>query len=404
MSLPISLADTTVHSHHGHSECHYSWTSDPATTTTIANVIGDYVSPVIIATGLVGNALSLCVMLQPRNRATSFGIYLAALAVCDSGGLVTWLCRTFVMAYWRRGLDDFGCKIDIGFKYAFRMAGYLLIVCLTADRFVAVRHPLRALQWCRARRAAYLSIAILAVSLLIALPVFTKFKRNHHRLYACVMFSDNSPLAAAYMIVVSLGGNLGPFAVILTMNSMIIWTIRRRLKYRGVCGRHLSLGYYRRPISSGSYAESEQAKPLSNTTAASTPSKVTLSVTQTSGSVRSARTKSFSCGDCAQTMLPLSRRDRNLINILMLITATFLLLNSPQLIRVAVSYFYHMDHMCSARSSQYLLFQVTNNLCNVNYSVNFFLYCMSGTRFRRDLMKMLKSAYIDVKRLYHNTF
>lgn len=89
--------------------CHYLWSdSGEGATTGVANAIGDYVSPAIVTVGLLGNAASLAVMLQPKQRATSFAVYLAALAICDTGGLFTWLVRSVVMTYWRVGLDDLG--------------------------------------------------------------------------------------------------------------------------------------------------------------------------------------------------------------------------------------------------------------------------------------------------------
>ena len=146
-------------------------------------------------------------------------------------------------------LHHSGCKLDIGFKYSFRMIGYLLVACLTADRYVAVRRPMDALRWCRARRAAYTCLLLCGVSFFLALPAFLLGKRNPRKPYACALYSTQSNLVAAYMFLVPLGCNLITFAFVLGANVAIVWSIRRRLKYRGVCERHLAMGFTRRPLS-----------------------------------------------------------------------------------------------------------------------------------------------------------
>ena len=135
-----------------------------------------------------------------------------------------------------RGMGDLECKLDVGCKYAFRMAGYLLILFLTADRFIVVRFPLRAPDWSSARRATIISTSIMVLSFLYAAPYFIWGRQNKG--YACVFISSGNVYATYYMWSVVLFGLVLPFSLVTYMNSVIIVTIGHRLQYRGKCAKH----------------------------------------------------------------------------------------------------------------------------------------------------------------------
>ena len=66
------------------------------TTFKIGMALHRYYLPVVVVTGLVGNILSLAVMVKSHNRRISCCVYMAALAVTDSCSLLMggyyWLC------------------------------------------------------------------------------------------------------------------------------------------------------------------------------------------------------------------------------------------------------------------------------------------------------------------------
>ena len=226
--------------------CHFRWCDDALPWNRAANVIGKLISPVVVGLGLLGNGLSMAVMLRPKHRRTSFGVYLFALAVADNGCLASWLVRAAYMYYRRSGLDDLQCKLDIGAKYAFRSAGYGVVLLLTADRYVVVCRPLRASRWCTARVAWRASAVAFVVALVAALPNFGLQLRDPRRDYSCTMYRTPE-FSVAYASLV-LAGMAMCSAAILTMNCVIVVAIKRRVKYRGVCPAHRamtgSLGAY----------------------------------------------------------------------------------------------------------------------------------------------------------------
>ena len=224
--------------------CVYRWCLNLEPLTLAANVIGMYISPFVVVVGFIGNLLSMAVMIQPRHRKTSFGVYLFALAIADNFCLLTWTGRIVYMYSTANGLTDLGCKIDIGVKYTFRTMGYLIILMLTADRYVIVCMPLKAVYWCRADRAIVVSVVAFLVSLAAAGPNFFLQNQNHKRTYACTM-TDNVAFYNVYTLAV-LMSLVVIFVCIMAMNVIVIWTIKRRMKYRGVCSSHRAMGFTRR--------------------------------------------------------------------------------------------------------------------------------------------------------------
>ena len=82
--------------------------------------------------------------------------------------------------------------------------------------------------------------------------------------------------------------------------------------------------------------------------------------------------------------------DAQLVAMLLLVTFALLLLTILQYARYVVYTF--LDHNDSAvHYARYtLVYYVGNILFYSNNAVNFFLYSMSGTKFRKDLLQLLR--------------
>ena len=74
--------------------------------------------------------------------------------------------------------------------------------------------------------------------------------------------------------------------------------------------------------------------------------------------------------------------------ILLLVTFAFLILTTPTY--VLVLYIMFVDYGKSAESFArfYLFYNVGHKTYYTNYGINFFLYIMSGQKFRTDLVKL----------------
>jgi hypothetical protein len=84
-----------------------------------------------------------------------------------------------------------------------------------------------------------------------------------------------------------------------------------------------------------------------------------------------------------------SKSENQLVAMLLLVSCTLLFLTSPVYIRlIAVQTVDYRDSP-SAHANFILVYHLTNKLSTTNYAINFFLYVLGGTGFRRDVKKLL---------------
>ena len=149
----------------------------------IADALVRYLFPVIVLVGTTGNALSAAVMLRRRMRATSIYCYLLVLAVVDTTVLYvsafkTWL-RFVAGVEWLHA-STLACRsLMFLLLVALHLSAWLIVV-LSADRFVAVWMPLRAMTLCTPRRARLLCAAVTGVIVLANLHVYWTIHLIHY--------------------------------------------------------------------------------------------------------------------------------------------------------------------------------------------------------------------------------
>ncbi|XP_071789601.1 neuromedin-U receptor 2-like [Asterias amurensis] len=107
-----------------------------------------YLLPVILLVGLVGNAAFLFVVYRIPSMRTVTNYYLANLAVADSVFLsIVVVTRIYQLGVYGEvptaHLGLAGCISNTIFNYSFHFAGMILITLMSLERFLAVCHPLR---------------------------------------------------------------------------------------------------------------------------------------------------------------------------------------------------------------------------------------------------------------------
>jgi len=147
----------------------------PSAAIHVAFALVRYLFPVIILIGTTGNAISAAVMLRRRMRATSIYCYLLLLAVVDTIVLFVSAFKTWVRLIsgveWLHG-STASCKtIMFLFLFAIHLSAWLIVV-VSADRFVAVWMPLKALTLCTPQRARLLCLAVTSIMVVANLHVF----------------------------------------------------------------------------------------------------------------------------------------------------------------------------------------------------------------------------------------
>ena len=96
------------------------------------------------------------------------------------------------------------------------------------------------------------------------------------------------------------------------------------------------------------------------------------------------------------------RHQRQLTVMLLVVTTAFLLLTSPQYIRYIIFSFLNITKDEQTFAFATLFYHLTNKLFYTNSAVNFFLYCIAGSKFRSDV-KLLWKRYFKSNRKEHAT-
>lgn len=123
-----------------------------------------YLLMIIYVIGVVGNGLSLTVLLRKRMARVSTYIYLAVLSVFDTvilttGLLQTWLEELKLVS--SKTHSNVGCKLTKLASYVISDSSVWLIISVTAERFIAVCYPLKAASMCRRKIAMKIIIIII---------------------------------------------------------------------------------------------------------------------------------------------------------------------------------------------------------------------------------------------------
>ncbi|XP_062579715.1 thyrotropin-releasing hormone receptor-like [Saccostrea cucullata] len=104
--------------------------------------------PTFLVLGLVGNCLSIIIMIRPKFKNITSSMILMALSVSDSVLLLTQpFNKRFIIQLIGtdlRALSDIGCKIFFVIFKTSKMTSSWLVVAMCVERFIAVWFPLKA--------------------------------------------------------------------------------------------------------------------------------------------------------------------------------------------------------------------------------------------------------------------
>ncbi|CAK9295875.1 unnamed protein product [Gordionus sp. m RMFG-2023] len=157
----------------------------------ILRFFNTYYTIFIIILGLLGNSLSIAVILSTnsilhksgfnknfklrkrkvRNTSSwpcsSYYYYLAAVAMADSGFLIclfiVWLTYLNINLYNRNGI----CQIVVYLTYVFSFVSVWLIVAFTIERFIAIYFPFQRPSVCTVKRAKMNIIIIVTIGFIL---------------------------------------------------------------------------------------------------------------------------------------------------------------------------------------------------------------------------------------------
>ncbi len=295
-----------------------------------ARLIANWISIIfgfpMLLTGMVGNTLTLIVLLSSRHyRPTSFGMLLILLSVCDIGVLGTGLLRHCIRGFtWDqvkiRNLCEWFCKVHGYFTYIFLELSPWTLCLVTLERTIAVKYPVRsrAVTLTRKRRMFGAWVVILLSVMSLNAVLLKKMVVNGGA--GCSF--DNPDVFMEHVMPVILGvmSYFVPGIIMFVMNIVIVLRLRKAQRER----RTMSESVRRRE--NGEFRSS------------STPMVV---------------------GICC----------------------LFLILNLP----ISLHYIYY--HYWKGHAfEKNVVYSVAVHISYINNTFNFAMYCWRGRKFRRDLL------------------
>ena len=301
----------------------------------VATWLGYCWSPVLIPIGLVGNTLSFLVMMKRNNRKMSTCIYMVAISINDNILMLLALRGWFAYIVKIHKLYLLDCRI-MSFLIQLSLQNTIYqIVAMTIDKFIAIKWPHKATTYSTPRRAKFTVIAIYICAIIYNLPHLFLSRLIGSN---CVVYVVGGVYAKVHSWVTFTINGIIPFVLLVSMNLTIIHSVKQS---------HNKFG-----------------NPKTNTT---------LSRQQSVSQMKQRLRKNA---------------ENQLTVMLLLVTTLFLILMIPSCARYL--YFAYISRNTAEKQANAMLFYyISSRLFFTNSGINFFLYCISGKRFREDVKEIL---------------
>ena len=294
----------------------------------VANFINIYWFPVLIPIGLAGNILSFLVMIKPSNRKMSTCIYMGAISVNDN--IMMCMCFHDYLVYVAQihRWHSIECKIN-AFAALFALQnGTFQVLAMTLDKYIAIRWPHKAATYSTPRRAKMITVSLYICAFIYNIPPFFLSGLISGQ---CFAYNISNVISRVYSWFSFVLNAVIPFTMLIHMNFVIVKTVKTSRKF------------------------------------------FTTDDTNTRMDSRQRIMKSA---------------ENQLTIMLLLVTTLFFILLCPAYFRFIYLLFAKRDSPLEYVNSM-ILFEVSYKLYASNSGINFFLYCISGKKFRNDLKKIL---------------
>ncbi|XP_076471208.1 B1 bradykinin receptor-like [Babylonia areolata] len=316
--------------------------------------------PCILLLGTAGNLMTLWVFSGPSSSSSSsssssMSMYFKALAVSDLVLLYTGLLRHWVKYLFLLDVRDTHsaiCRLHSFLVYVSGVTSAWFLVLMTSQRALCVVWPHRTRQL-QGRRAAGLAMAVTVVASAalnahILYGYTLRYYPNHGRYYCDYLHSDYEDFIRGVWPWVDLtAASLLPFGFLLVSNSLLMWKVAT------------SVRDVKQLTSSGRNSQGKEEAAVSNRRKTSTSLTLTL----------------------------------------VFLSAMFVLLTSPICVFLVLDYYYDYFRftVTGEEDAQHVAatelgWALTNLLWYANSALNFYLYCLSGARFRAMVWQRLSSC------------
>lgn len=312
----------------------------------VKKFISVYISPVILIVGTTGNIISFFILRRNMFRISTY-FYLAILAIADLVVLQFGLLREWIgelSGYDIRNASNLSCKLFVSLTYLGSDFSVWLIVAVTTERFIAVCFPLKASVLCSVNKARSVTLSLLCMAFCLNVHFLwttelSEVHLNTSDVAKCTagpkfdfLLTDVWPLVDAFTY------SFIPTFICSVLNTLIIRRVIIARKYRG-------------QLQKCNTGRNHLLKK-------SLPSESTIKLTK----------------------------------MLLAVSLTFILTTLPNSIYIVVQNYWNFDHgenLLLEISNFALARTVTDHLMFINHSVNFFLYCATGKKFRKSMDRAL---------------
>lgn len=302
-----------------------------------------YFPPVLLVLGIIGNVLSFFILRHKTMTRQSTTLFLAVLSIADSLVLFIGLFRKWIGEITDVDIQHesmFLCKTITVLGYSTSQYSVWLIVAVTIERFIVVCRPLQASRYCNQRRARRVVLIMIGVFLAINSHLFwtvelTEQTKDDNIVLRCeagpkyVVFIDRIWPWVDLVLY-----SLVPLVILLFFNTLIIKQV-----VRATVGRDM--------LQNGPLIKVD---PRRNT------------------------------------------KDANVKLTIMLLTIsfTFLATTLPMNVVMIATVVWRNEMDNPKQIAKLLLIRtISELLMYLNHSVNFFLYCATGQKFRNIVIRMI---------------
>eukprot|EP00062_Callorhinchus_milii_P018639 gi/632972332/ref/XP_007902605.1/ PREDICTED: uracil nucleotide/cysteinyl leukotriene receptor-like [Callorhinchus milii] len=210
------------------------------TTTSVERLVYIVIYSTVFVVGLIENSISLWVFCSRMKTKTISSIYMLNLAVADVGLILTLPLRItyhILQSHWPFG--EIACRIT-GFLFHLDLySSVYFLTCISIDRYLAIVHPVRSLNFRKVRYARIISATVWVTAILgtFQLAVTAQTLKATENTTVCLqLYREKPSLYASGALII---GFLFPFLVIICCYIRIIRHLQsyRRLDYKHKASR-----------------------------------------------------------------------------------------------------------------------------------------------------------------------
>lgn len=343
-----------------------------------------YVSPVLIVVGTCGNLLSIVVLMRPRLRHSTTMFFLICLSFSDLICLYTGLLRYWVSEAFNvdvRHLSKASCKIHTFLVYLSLDFTVWILVSVTIDRCLSVSQPFKAKLCCSLTKSKWI----------VCLILFFLIMKNMHFLWTVTLVQtwkyscDGTPGAVHDFLryiwpwIDFSTFCLIPFSIMIACNIKIIHTLlvsQKRLD------AHNKLYTNKTLVMDNTNQQSLYTDHHSECGIPSNTQAETLNTETTASADPGMSKPSIKSG----------HKISSLTVMLLTINCVFLITTAPiQVFLIGEEYWFPMKNAEEIAWHKFW-WAIVNILQYINNAIHFFLYCLSGPRFRNELKSMCRRS------------